>query len=269
MTRLNARHLLTVMTVASAVIAAPSPAYAAGELRVVVDGGGPLVDLTRLAPGSTRQSTFSAANTSGDDAALTLRVVDLREDDNGCNHPETAYGDVTCGDAGGELGRDLTVSVVPLAPGGLPSGQSVFAGSVRDLGAWTVVAQRLAAGTERSFRLDWELPFGSPNDTQSDTMGFDVEFGLEQTVGRADDVAVQGLAVSDPDPPAAVAQLGPNGPRATVLGAELPATGIDVSKIIGLASMALVFGGLLLAAARPTRRRPGTSRPTRMNTNGS
>jgi hypothetical protein len=249
MARLGLRQLLALVTIASAVIIAAPPAHAAGELRVVADGGGPLVDLSRLAPGMTRQSRFSASNTSGDDAALALRVVDLREDDNGCNRAETRHGDNSCGQGGGELGRDLTVAVVPLGVDGSPSGEAVFSGSVRNLVTWTVAAQRLAAGTERSFRLDWELPISSPNDTQTDTVAFDFEFVLEQEVGGG----VGGVepAEATPDIQVAGAQLESDRPTMRVLGTQLPATGVgELFRSVGLGLMALVLGGFLLAMAR-------------------
>jgi hypothetical protein len=256
MTPRNLKQLLAVMTVVCAVGVAAPPAHASGELRVVVDGGGPLVDLTRLAPGATRQSTFSAFNTSGDDAVLALRVVDLREDDNGCLRPETAYGDVTCGEGGGELGRDLTVAVVPLGVDGSP-GEAVFDGSVRELVAWTVADQRLAAGAERSFRLDWELPFSSPNDTQTDRVAFDVEFILEQAIGTGEEVVVERVGTPADTEVSGThfgpAPLEPTGAPTRVLGA-LPATGAGPFKQIELAAMALVAGGLLLAITRRRRR---------------
>ena len=257
MQRLHLTQLLAGTIVVSTVIVAAPPAHAAGALHVVVDGGGPLVDLDRLIPGSTRQSGISVSNTSGDDAVLSLRVVDLREDDNGCKRPETRDGDDTCGEGGGELGRDLTVAVVPLGVDGNPT-EAVFDGSVRDLVTWTVAAQRLAAWTERSFRLDWELPISSPNDTQSDTMAFNLEFVLEQAVGGGAGGVEPAGATSDIQ--VAGAQLGSDRPTVLVLGAQLPVTGVgQLLRTVGLGLMALIIGGLLLTSAR----RRGASRPSR------
>lgn len=256
MARLSVRHLLlAVLTVAPVAVIAAPPARAAGELRVSVDGNGPLVNLAGLIPGGTRESNFSVANTSGDDAALALRLVDLREDDNGCVGAEAADGDSTCGAGGGELGRDLMVAVVPLGDEGQPTGPAV-AGSVRDLVAWTAVAPRLAAGTERSFRLDWALPGQSGNDVQTDTVSFDVEFVLEQTVGGGDG-AVPGPAGPTPDVQVLGAQLEPAGPPTRVPGTHLPKTGADPVSTVEFGSIALGIGAILLVATR-RRRRPGS-----------
>jgi hypothetical protein len=250
----------------SSVVALPIPAMAAGELKVQVQGGGPLVDLTRLAPGSVRQSTVSAANNSGDDGVLRLRLADLHEDDHGCVGPERAYGDVTCGDGEGELGRDLTVAVVPLAADGRPDGPAVFDGSIRDLVTWTTADSLLPAGTERSFRLDWELPMASPNDTQTDTVAFAMEFELEQAVsgGPTDSPAppavppsVEGETLIRPSPTGSVGGTLSDGPASdTLVVGKLPRTGLPIGSLTAWGGALAVAGCAVRAATRRRRRRP-------------
>lgn len=241
---------ITVAAALSAIVALPSAARASGELRVEVDGGGPLVDLTRLAPGSTRQSTFTAANNSADDGVLRFRLADLHEDDNGCVGAEKADGDRTCGDGGGELGRDLTVAVVPLRSDGQPQGPAVFAGSIRNLVTWTIADPRLPAGTARSFRLDWELPSDSPNDTQTDSVAFAMEFALEQATAPA---TVAGETLTRPGPAAAPGGTLAGGPASdTLIVGKLPRTGAPTSTLTAGGGGLVVAGWMLRRRRRRT-----------------
>lgn len=281
MARRSVRAVLALLAAVAALAVAPSAAHAAGELHLEVEGGSPLVDLDHLAPGSTWQSKLSATNTSTDDGELALRVVALEEDDNGCVGPETADGDHTCGDGGGELGRDITVAILPLDAGGLPDGPAVFHGTLRDLVAWTTLDPLLPAGVKRSFRLDWALSKDSPNDTQSDTVTFDLEVVLEQIVPGEKDGDPQDQPRQPQGPGATVPGPAGTPPRPEVAGTSetrattttaaprsgasgtseggsgrgrLPRTGLDTAVLVELGAVSVVTGVVLRTAARRRRR---------------
>lgn len=285
MKRPEFRHVMAVAAAASALLVAAAPAQASRsggdpstEPEVEVPGGGPLAPIGLLYPGSTGLSTFSVTNPSGDDAALHFRIVGLTEDDNGCVRPETDYGDVTCGDGGGELGRDLRMTMVPIDGGGNPTGPAVVDSPLRGLQDWTVIAASLAGGAQQHFRLDWALPPGSPNDTQTDTVTFDAEFAFEQDFGGGDDLTGgsddstggtagggDGTAVpqaGSPLPDSSVlgvqlepAPAEPTGPPVRIPGTELPRTGTESFEAAEIGAAAVVAGGFLLTVARRRRHR--------------
>lgn len=219
------RLLGALAATALPILVTASPAHAAGELQIVVDSADPAAGLDRLAPGVTWQSTFTASNTSGDDAALWLRVVDLEEDDNGCTRPEIAAGDTTCGAGGGELGRDLRVRFLAVGPGGGTTGPAVFDAALVDLEDATVLDPDLPGGTSRSFRVEVTLPGSSPNDTQSDLITFDIELVLEQLVGSETVVLLPFDPIKEPERSPLVPPLVPPAPEVAGVTVEQPPGG--------------------------------------------
>jgi hypothetical protein len=151
---------------ARATVAPPGP-------LLDIDAPTPLFDLSELAPGGGGDATVVVTNHAPRARTVEVRIVDLVDDDNGCNRPESADGDTSCGPGGGELGRDLLVSATADDDGPL-TGRTIR--DVADAAdPWLAVA--VPAGGRRTVRLHYELPASSPNDTQTDRVDFGVEIG--------------------------------------------------------------------------------------------
>jgi hypothetical protein len=182
-------------------VAAPAPATADTH-RVLVDlhdGSGwvhdsttPLLDFTRLAPGSLRAATLSVRNDAADTAALALKTMAIRDDDNGCNHPEMQVDD-TCGEHGGELGKELQLRVFvdPTHTATFGSSPS-WVGTVYDLADRAAALADMPPNGEWDLKLEAELPRTSGNETQTDQLGFDLMVNLASAAGE-DSTEVKGV----------------------------------------------------------------------------
>jgi hypothetical protein len=172
--------LLTAAVVAMAASSSVPSARATDAGWVTVAGGFPLFDLAGIAPGDSGSATITVTNPQVFPATFTMSLISLRTDDNGCNEPEVAFGDTTCGPGGGELQNDLRLTLTALGAGDT----LVAEGTVAEWGKHPAVDQIVLAGHEaRTYRADYELPIGSSNLTQSDLVSFLLELRLEQVLG--------------------------------------------------------------------------------------
>lgn len=137
--------------------------------------------------------TWTINNTGSLPGNLTLALASLVNAENGCNEPE-ALSDTTCANPGpteGELGAAMTVTVLLDDDGA--AGPNA---------ATTVVSSDLATANQGVYATDWNtnagvvtIPAGGSvdvtmnwattpadygNEIQSDSLGFDVNFVLEQ-----------------------------------------------------------------------------------------
>jgi hypothetical protein len=130
-------------------------------------------------------------NDAADSAELALKTMAIKDDDNGCNHPEAQVDD-TCGEHGGDLGHQLRLRVYvdpthTATFGGSPS----WVGTVYDLADAASLAEMPAHG-EWDLKLEAELPRASGNETQTDQLGFDLMVNLASSVGD-DSTEVKGV----------------------------------------------------------------------------
>jgi hypothetical protein len=217
-----------------------APARAAGELEVAVAGGGAsLFELDDVAPGMRGEERVTLTNNSGDAGDVAVRVVDLVEDDNGCNRPEQRAGDSTCGVGGGELGRDLTITVTD------EQGDELYSGSLRSLAGGVRLDSTLGAGATADLTFEYVFEQSSGNETQTDRVGFDVEVTLAQA-GAASVSDVAGMAFG-------------SGPTARIAGAELPRTGGDAMPLVNVAVTCLLAGAGAVWIGRGLRGRGASS----------
>jgi hypothetical protein len=188
---------------------------------VTMPGGSPLFYLDGIAPGDRGSATLTVTNPQPFPVKFTMSVISLDNDDNGCNEPEQAIGDTTCGAGGGELQLDLRLNLASVT-GGLADSQ-IAEGTVAEWAVRPAVDPVALAGDEsRTYRVGYDLPVGSSNLTQSDRVAFVFEMRLDQAAGP--DVAS--------DPPVAIIP-------ATSL---LPQSGIDVRAMVMAAMSASVVG---------------------------
>jgi hypothetical protein len=163
-----------------AVIAGPTSAARADSSGwLSVPDGAPLFDLVDIAPGNSGSATFTITNPQSVPVQFSIGVPSIDTNDNGCNEPEAAAGDLTCGEGGGELQFDLRLTL------------SATGGNERMIGSGTLtewVAQprvdlvALAGYESRTYRVSYELPSASSNVTQSDRVAFAFEMRLEEVL---------------------------------------------------------------------------------------
>lgn len=105
------------------VVSLSGTAFADTMVTSVRDSGGAVISniaVDDLYPTDAREHSIYvdiAPSVATGEAAVVLENVTNLE--NGCNHPETASGDVTCDTEGGELSSQLQVTITPGRPAGL------------------------------------------------------------------------------------------------------------------------------------------------------
>lgn len=162
----------------------------------VVEASGPVISLTNAVPGDSGVLVVGL-EVADDEGAEPLDVyvrATLTEDaENGVNEPELVAGDDTSSDKG-ELGAATEVVLWrDDVPGGGCNGEfepmagfgetaiangsmaSAFSGPLATDGELAVDC--LSVGSTRCVSLSWRIPFDTSNVVQTDSVGFDLEFG--------------------------------------------------------------------------------------------
>lgn len=202
----------------------------------------PLLTVGEIVPGWHMSKTVLVRNDSGANASLALRSTDIVEFENGCS-PDEAAVDSTCGPNQGELGHALRFSVFAHA-GSSPASDAtpIWTGTLYDLAAQPLLlTNAFAAGATWTVDVAAELPLRSGNETQTDQVGFNVNFDIEGT-GVSGTAQVKGIKFSRH-----------KGLAATLTGV-LPFTGSS-SLQLSAAALCLIIGGLLLSRWSRARRR--------------
>ena len=155
----------------------------AGTLNLQVGSADPCtvhLTYTDIKPGFFKKLHYDIKNIGTLDGKLTVQISAITNNDNGLTEPESAV-DTTGGDGEGELGQYLTWNgmfvIGPLA------GSRVFGWKLilNTLGGKTSASYDLPAGAPRStLKVEFELPRGTGNIVQSDSVEFDIIFYLDQ-----------------------------------------------------------------------------------------
>jgi len=156
----------------------------AGTLNLTVGGGsGPVQFLlaTGVVPGDSGSATLTVANAGSIPGYVDVRVNSMTSYENGLVGNES-NADTTGGDPGagnGELHDHLEVEAYFSNGDALWTGFDTVAnrlqpGTVYDLD------YQLAGGASDTFVVDWQLPAGTGNEAQSDSVEFALTFGLDQ-----------------------------------------------------------------------------------------
>jgi hypothetical protein len=246
------------------VLAQPAGAQV-DPISIEVVGGGTLFDTDGMYPGFRMTDEIRITNNAADAGAIRLRILDLVSDDNGCNHPE-ALVDTTCGDGEGELAEQVLLGIdrVEVSDDAVMMAPTIL----ENIGA--VPLGHIAPGSTASYHLTFELPITSGNETQTDSLSFDVEiagFALP-AAGSPPAVDVEAEAIVRPpdstDPaivPVRSSELTGGRPmgaeKFAVLGSatsRLPRTGSDLANLRAVGLAVLGAGGVLVALARVRRR---------------
>lgn len=223
--------LIGVATVGSAWPGGASTAGATQQGWLTVPSGLPLFDLADIAPGESGSATFTVSNPQAFPVNFSVVVTGLANDDNGCNEPEEAIGDSTCGAGGGDLQFDLLLSLSTTGS----TERSIASGTLVEWATQTMVDPVLiGAYGNRTYRLGYELPIASTNITQSDLVSFQFEMSLDQGLGT--------VIASDP-------------PSALIIATPLLArTGSDTRATMAI-GLSVLLVGLVLYRMSTRRRR--------------
>lgn len=223
---IRSRHFLTgsVLLIGLAAVAVVWPsatrvAQASPVSWLTVPGGLPLFDPAEIVPGDTGSATFAVTNPQAFPVEFSIAITGLANDDNGCNEPEREIGDTTCGAGGGELQSDLRLVLTATSP----TDRSIIEGTLDEwAGQAAVDTSALSAHEQRTYRVDYELPIGSSNVTQSDLVSFQFEMRLDQMV---DSVASEPPPVVIAATPA-LPKTGSNAESIAILGVGAVLVGI-------------------------------------------
>lgn len=244
-----------VLLVAVQVTAAPLPATAGDGGRILFDMPGdgqgfvpdpakPLVTSHRLAPGSSGFGDVELKNDSRQPIDIFLEATAIVDDENGCLHQETRDGDTTCGEADGELGEWLRITLTEDAESRSP--RQIWTGSISDLQAGAALDHDIPAGAVRSLRMTVHLPRAAGNDSMTDQLGFGLRWTATADTGE-----------STADVPGTVLGTSATAPPATGPGTQLPFTGTTLAVgHLSLGVALLLAGVALIVVSRQRREAP-------------
>jgi hypothetical protein len=238
--------LLTVGLGALAVPAAASPS----GIELDVGGSGftasptaTLIQVTRMAPGSSASGVMGVRNTSGDNTAVSVQFVDVDSSEHGCTHPERAMG---CDPHGaGQLGDALLFTIEVASSKGGPYSTG-WTGDAAALQHGISVGAGLAARSTEWLRLTVALPTSVGNEVQSDTFGFNLRVALS---GPGAAVAGASYGIAGVSTVRGVHGLGV-GPQSA---GGLAFTGLPMLLMIGAGVLLVVCGALVAMAFRERR----------------
>lgn len=175
--------------------------FSAGTLDLQVSGAGWLpVSFTNMKPGdgmggaehTTITYQFVVKNVGSLNGILSMKIINVKNYENGRNAPEIVAGDNTGGNPGlgnGELGQFLNLQINMPGPAGFYYGLSCshggcLGGRKHAINCWenhVITVGTLPAGTQWApCVLEFELPSNVGNIIQSDSVVFDIEVRLDQ-----------------------------------------------------------------------------------------
>ena len=269
--RLHARRRfstsVSLVAMALVVPALTVDAAVAGSYQVLIDLGDgwvhesarPLLDVQRMVPGTSVSSVIGVKNDSSYVSELSVRSIDIVDDDNGCNEPESLL-DSTCGPGEGELGHQMIFKIyVDAAHDGKFPPVPTWSGTVYDLSTVRQLAKGIRPRAEWNLKLEVEFPASSGNETQSDQLGFGLQLILSSDAGTSS-TEVLGSTVGREEVPTASMSTDvladKDGPstRPGIFG-HLPFTGAPLAGFVVSATALLLLG----TAALISRRRGATT----------
>jgi hypothetical protein len=200
---------------------------------------GPLMDTHALAPGVSISADLGVRSGFDGATAVSLQLVGVRNDDNGCTRPETRV-DTTCGRGQGDLEQALTMTVAA-ADARAGDYQQVWSGSAEQLAHITTIGLSVPKRADRWLRITATVPATVGNIVQSDTFGF----GLRVTLAGSGGSSSSGVA-------GAHTSRTPSGHGTQ----GLAATGFELVLFLIGAALLIASGTALLGG---TRRRRATS----------
>jgi len=211
----------------------------AGQVSVNTGSGwthdptGPLFDFSRIAPGWSATKTIGIRNDGPASAALSLDASNVVDNENGCNHPESVVDTSCSGTDAGELGAEMILAVYDSAD---TATTPLWRGSIRALEQPATLGS-LSTGAVRSLVIAAELPAASGNETQTDSVTFDLAVNLDGAT-----VAVEGTKTTRA-----------TGGLVNRALDQLPFTGTPAERLVAAAICLLLLGSAVSLFARGRR----------------
>lgn len=213
----------------------------------------PLLQMTNMVPGQSVAVVVGVHNDTDEPASLSLKALDVRDDDGECVEPESAAGDASCGSGVGELGPELRFVITrdPERDGSFES-EPVFSGTLQELTAGTPLGdEALPAFSAWDFRFELAVAREAGNVIMGDLVSFDLAWTSTTPGGATETIEVPGTVAGIPSKPSLLK------PVTDALGilVALPVTGAGLGLLGG--ALSLVAFGLMLRLG--ARRRKGAS----------
>lgn len=222
------------------------------------------VAATALVPGASSTAGLEIGNERPEDLAVTLGLVDVTDDENGCLPQERQSPLEDCGESGdlggGELSSQLQVVVSH-------DGATLLRGTLADLAEERSPLVSVPSGGAAVLDLTVTLPGTSTNETMTDRVGFGVEVRAQGGEG-----AVLGVQLDAGGGQVGVGGAGAGGQGApgawAAVAGLLPATGSAVGLGLVSLALALVLGGAALWWGGRRGRRSQIDRPETQRVRG-
>ena len=214
-----------------------------------------LIDTSGLVPGAATAGTMGVRSDFTAPSELSVQLIDIANDDNGCTHAERTV-DHTCGRGQGDLGAAL-VFTLAVSIGEQGRYVPAWTGRAAQLAKGIAVARSIAPGATRWVRLVARLPLAAGNQVQTDTIAFGVRV-IVRTESGTQSVDLGGGSGAERGSGSAVARAsGSAGAGSRSHG--LAFTGTPVELLLS-AGVLLVAGGVVLTVSARTRRRGSSTR---------
>ena len=247
--RIGAYCALVASLCVGAGLALPASAHAeqGGHVLLSVNGADfttmpadPLLDTRSLSPGRALTAQLGVRSGFGVGTKLTLSLIDVHDDDNGCSAAESEV-DQTCGAGQGDLGARLAMTV-DLATKQTGPFRTVWSGSADQLAQSVALDGAVPAKGERWLKLTAAVPASVGNIVQSDSIIFGVRVVLSGNGAHGgSDVAGEHTGSRSPS------SHGTEG---------LATTGFSVVLLV-VGAVSLLVAGTMMAFAGIGRRLPG------------
>lgn len=225
----------------------------AGNVLLSVDNAaftptptGPLFDTSELVPGRSLGASLGVRSGFGVGTKLTLSLIDVHDDDNGCT-PQESIVDTTCGKGQGELGATVVITI-DFAPKQAGPYRTVWTGSPDQLVQSVAVDPAMPAKGERWLRITAAVPPDTGNAIQTDSIDFGVRAVLSGNGANGhSDIAGEHTASG-----------GAHHTNSDGVGA-LAVTGVSVVLFV-VGALSLVVAGTAMTFAGISRRRRSEAR---------
>ncbi|MFH1890030.1 MAG: TasA family protein [Candidatus Kuenenbacteria bacterium] len=164
--------------------------FTAGTLDLNLDGADTNTvkfTLANLKPGDSGSGTWIVNNVGNLGGFLDLESINLADDDNNCNDPESDVDDSCTLTGGGELSANMNVDLFVDVNNNasLDAGEEViYSGALSSIALSYDLNLALASGDTNYISLNWIIPADSGNIIQSDGLELDITFELAQTEGQ-------------------------------------------------------------------------------------
>ena len=136
-----------------------------GDSVGFTDDPGPVLIADNLMPGDSVAGTMLVHNASSGEVTLTVKVSDVQDVENSCEHSEAVTPGERCDEDGGELGSHLRSTI-------RHGSEQSWSGSLAELDGGVDLTGGIPADGTLPLGCKVEVPLPAGNDTMSDSTSF-------------------------------------------------------------------------------------------------